>query len=955
MPARSPAYHPSVIDIISYVRAAHRAFHVLNDHTHCTYQRPFLQDFCDHFAARLRFASPQGAATTLWALARLDHRPAPAWLHALERHTLPLLHAAAVAQPTRRGPATPRDTAPGSTAPGAPASCNLQDIAQLLYSFARMGHTLSDDWLTAAATAASHLAQLGPAHHASPGPGRAFPSRGPSVSPASAAAHAHNISLILSALARFRRSPSLAAWYGILEGLYGALPYASPQSLAVLLHAAAQLQLPLPREHAGAMLLATHRHMAAGDFTPGGLAMAVKGLVVLGVEPGSRWMAAVEHEVRQMALEAAAAAEVELEKGEEGEEQQGGVEQLVPVKGCRPEVRELGRLGRLPVRGEGRAAKRRGASAWARHRVGIVGSEVDTRDHGDRGEDEDAEVADAGVAVGLGPRERCALLWAVTTLETCQPAADGTGAYTTALVAGPSANGSSSSSYSGNGSGGGQRVLVPRSVARRERSPARGEGGALVQPLPQAQAQRVVGGQQQVAVPVGQDGPVPVPRWVPRARDLAVDRGEGDGGGLCHGRLLGLLLPPRWQLPLCSGKDLAAVCAALGRLRCRPSGEYLHALLQEVGGRLEEQRQGQWRQGTTPTPGSAGSEPGSGSGAGEPEAGARHEGASTGGNAGGGGERRYLGPSDLAVAAWGLSCIGVWPHASWRAAVAGAAAAQLAAGLLGPREAATVLLAMARWARVPAALQRQREWARQRRQQQQGQQQASHAVVGASGPSGGSRDSVKQRDGREGRQGRGLRVAARRLRLAVLHARLQRLQLRLMRRGGRAEDRNQSRNQVGGPQQKQKHSRLRLGGRSDWRPRMYSAARGESASTRLMRRRTAHLASLALSHSAANANEYTPRALCNLLWALSALGVRALPPAWVQAWMPGRLLRCLQLLPPDHRVVLLHALGRLGLRPGAGWLERAEAVAMEGLRTAGRYMGLQRAVEMMTGGRVEPG
>ncbi|EFJ42679.1 hypothetical protein VOLCADRAFT_97291 [Volvox carteri f. nagariensis] len=834
----------------------------------------WLQELCEHLARRLPYTSPRAVSNTLAALAALGHRPDASWVNAVAEHV------------QLRLPPPAGGAAGGGTGGGSPAASytaegsgcySLQDLSHVCYSLARLGYIPSGGWLDAVSNAAARLALQDPATAAAAVPAAA-----------AAAAHAKHIALLMLALSRHRRRPPAAAWSDLLEGLYPCLPHASPQALAVLLSAAAALQLPLPREHAGGLLLATHRRMAF--FSNRGLAMVFRGFVGLGKDPGAKWLGRLEEVLRQRALAAQ----------QQQEEEQFVAQQQRQHSRLRPGDQQ--QQGRAVVKNADEEEKE---EEWEEGR----GAQEEEEEHQQQQQEEGLR----GFG-GLAPRERVCMLWAAVTLETmeiCPAAGQG----------GDSNNNESGRAYRRLRGGDREPPRAPSSSSplpllhtlSRHRQQQHQQQQHQQQPSSSAAfvASAVSGGGGDGGGDGGYPAPPP-PRWVrkpgPLQRPLRL---EG---------LLTLLLPPpelrqeptaaegrpavqqrrRWRhrrrrdpdghgqrrsgsgggggerqhpwspLSAYTSQDLAVICWALGRLRLNPrGGGLLAALMTEVSYRLTR-------------------DPGAGAAAGgkvsAPEAAAAAEAEEAEAVTAGrksrtahgavrrhGGGRRALAPSDFALACWGLSSVGMWPTASWQAVVAAAALRFAREGRLSPRDFATVLAALARWRRKP---------------------RVRPALL-------------------------------RRLRLGPPPG-----------RRPRAVD-----GKAGSPAAEPPQSTLTLAHTS-----AADSADASAASSR------GGFSSMSTVAAQADGDRrllpqrcYDARSLASLTWALASLGVarRRLPVAW---------------LPPTYRVTLLDSLSRLGLRPGAGWLEQAEQVVLQGgqLTLASSYRGLEAALRRMADGAGGP-
>ncbi|KAG2487212.1 hypothetical protein HYH03_014186 [Edaphochlamys debaryana] len=310
---------------------------------HCP-DAAWLEDLCAHLHRRIAYLEPRALTNALAALAAVRHSPGPDWLAAAGEHMRarlgPSASTAALAQPLPSYPSTAtgaQAAAGGGGGAGGGGRYSLRDLAEALHALSRLGHVPADAAWSAAVTAAvGRLSLLGPPTP----PGRRQPldldldDADQYLDPAAAAAaHAKHVSLAALAASRLGCRPSAAAWHELLDGFHPLLPAADPQSIVLLLAAAATLRLPLPRDHAGALLLATHRRMRA--MSGEGLAVALRAWVAVGVHPGGRWLGRLAEELaaRRQRVAEAAAAEAAAGEGEggggdeEGEEGVEGVEE----------------------------------------------------------------------------------------------------------------------------------------------------------------------------------------------------------------------------------------------------------------------------------------------------------------------------------------------------------------------------------------------------------------------------------------------------------------------------------------------------------------------------------------------------------------------------------------------------------------------------------------------------
>lgn len=781
------------------------------------------QELSEHLVRRLPHVPPRSLANTLAAMEALGHVPPPALLHAVAAHVRSQLHpsiAAASPEHEQQGVGMQRRARSG---PGMP----LRDLSLICHSLAVLGLQADAEWAAAVAGAAAGFAAAGPDLRAAfdgdaddefggpvaPGgpmrlPQQAATAEGEAARTAAAhGAHAHHLALLTAALSRLRHPLPPRVWPVLLQGLLSVLHAAAPESLAALLTAAARLRLPLSREATGALLLATHRRL--GAMSPACMAAVLQSFVKLGVDPGGRWLGAMEEELRQ-------------------------------------------RQWRW-VLGRSRAAAAAAASAAG-------GQDGGSRD-GSEGEEADQPQAAEGAATAWmlpGPRERAVLLWAVVTLETAQPRGTAP-ALATAAGAAMAGRGGARRRAPLLPSGTAARAGSNEDSARPDEEPCALPSWEMKPPAARRQGLQHDGLLELLLLPPSAElmaaaaaeagaatsSPSTSPSFPLRPRDAA----SMAAAQAAEGMLL------QQQLRSLCGADLAVVCWALGRLRLRPRG-LVRALLPELLRRLRSTQPNE----PSPAAGPPASLPAADATEPVPAAAAVARGLGRG----------LLDSRSLATACWGLSSMGLWPPVEWQAAVAEEALRRLAAGQLAPRECATLAAALARWSRQPAS---------RRHQQEEEQASGSSSAADSDGEAGAGGKSEAKAAVRRVRAERRLRAAVRRLSaLALEHtaARLPGLLAPL----------------TPAPSQQQQQEQQP-------QPQCYDA-----------------------------------RSLSWLLWAVAALGcVRELPAWWTAAFLPGGL-RLLAQLAPSHRVTLLDSLSRLGLRPGAAWLERAEQVRGGAVRAA---------------------
>ncbi|GLI62445.1 hypothetical protein VaNZ11_005067 [Volvox africanus] len=852
-------------------------------------ERMWLQELCEHLARRLPYTSPRAVSNSLAALAALGYCPDAAWLEAVKAHIRARLPPLPQLAPATAGPSHPK--AHPSSAEG--GCYSLQDMSHVCYSLARLGHRPSDIWLDCVANAASQLA-LG-----DPGPVTRSIGGG---ADAVAAAHAKHIALLMLALARHHRRPPPAAWAALLEGLYPSLPYASPQALAVLLTAAAGLRLPLRREHAGALLLASHRRMAS--FSIPGLAMAFRGFVELGVDPGPRWLSRLE--------------EVLLQQCQMQVQQK--VEQEIDVATA-------------------------GATAYTGATAAVEEMAKEEEEEEGVGEMSSGSVLEQGMQLPRGPmlspRERVSMLWAAVTLETCILEEPARTSYPQILQRHSPQHHPQAASTAGTADVHGHPPL-PRWV----RKP-----GPLRQPLRLA---RLIG----LLLPSPGEPAVETEERPPLYHSIDYSSFSDDGDGGIAGPLSrsgtrqrgmrplqaseedaaseSIVLHARGrggtgerrsvQLACYSGRDLALLCWALGRLRLRPRG-LIAALLAEVSRRLAATGRSLLnshpgaavaRSGfndsliaslaadasfivSTPKAAAAAMGP-----AGMPwEVAAVAEpnmlkGAADAKAASGFFPQSFT-QSEMAMVYWGLSSVGVWPTAAWRSTAAAAALQVVREGGngLSPRYMATVLAALARWLRRP-----------QRRRKQLADRAPVPSRIRRESPVGDARADIRVGYPAEMRF-RAFATALARFALVDSAAHMPQPQQPEM---------IQHQHQHPHPlHQQQENQPGNAGGTAVLAPPEEQRC-------------------------------YDAHSLAMLMWALANLTVvRRLPDPWIAAFVPVSL-RVLAQLPPSYRVTMLDSLSRLGFRPGAAWLYKAEQVVMHGsgLSLASSYRGLDAALQRMS-------
>ncbi|GIL59146.1 hypothetical protein Vafri_14063, partial [Volvox africanus] len=845
-------------------------------------ERVWLQELCEHLARRLPYTSPRAVSNTLAALAALGYCPDASWLEAVEGHIR-----------SRLPPLPQLAPAAGSHTKAHPSSAesdcySLQDISHVCYSLARLGHRPSDIWLDCVANAASQLALEDP--------GRVTRVSGGS-SDAVAAAHAKHIALLTLALARHHRRPPPAAWDALLEGLYPSLPYASPQALAVLLTAAAGLRLPLRREHAGALLLASHRRMAA--FSIPGLAMAFRGFVELGVDPGPRWLNRLEEVLLQQC-------QMQVQQ----QEQETDIATVGPTAYT-------------------------DATAAVEEMAKEEEEEVD-------GEMSSASVLEQGMQLPRGPmlspRERVSMLWAAVTLETCILEEPARTSYPQILHQHGPQQHPQLASTAGTADAHGYAPL-PRWVRKPGALRQSLRFARLIGLLLPSPDEPAVGMEERLPLhhdypSFGDDGngdiAGPLSRGVARQRGMRPLQANGEDAAAesiaLHARGRSGTGERRWEQLACySGQDLALLCWALGRLRLRPRG-LITALLAEVSRRLgatarpplnghpgaavARARFDGLLLAAAPTPDASGivSTPQAAAAvmgpAGMPwEVAAVVEpnvlkGAANAKAASGFSLQSFT-PSEMAMVYWGLSSIGVWPTAAWRSTAAAAAlrVSREGGNGLSPRYLATVLTALARWLQRP---QRRRK------------ELAERALV----PSRTRRESPVRDARADIRVGYLAEMRFRALTTALAEFALV-----------------DSAAHMPTPQQPEVIQHQHQHTRYQQQEQQPGHASGPAVLTPPEEQRC-----------------YDAHSLAMLMWALANLTVvRRLPDSWVTAFLPVSL-RVLAQLPPSYRVTMLDSLSRLGFRPGAAWLYKAEQVVMHssGLTLASSYHGLDVALQRMS-------
>ncbi|GIL69936.1 hypothetical protein Vretifemale_778, partial [Volvox reticuliferus] len=792
-----------------------------------------------------------------WAVARLGHRPERVWLQELCEHL------------ARRLPYT-----------------SPRAVSNTLAAVAALGYCPDAAWLGAVE---EHVrARIPPLPQLAPGAGSH--TKPHSSRDAERGCYSlQDLSHVCYSLARLGHRPS-DAWLDCVANAASQLALEDPeQALAVLLTAAAALRLPLRREHAGPLLLASHRRMTA--FSIPGLAMVFRGFVELGVDPGPRWLNRLEEVLQQH---------------------------------CQMHVQQR--------------VQRESDIATADATAAVEEKEEDMGS---------GSVSQQGVqqpgAPMLAPRERVSMLWAAVTLETSILEELAKAAYPRTLQRQRPQQQPQPASAAGIADVNGYPPL-PRWVQKPGplRQPLRlAKLIGLLLPLPDEPVmvteERPPLHRDYFTLDVGADGGTAGPlsrgdtrQSVARPLQTSVEDGAAEFI-LLHGRGRSgtgsacVSGETRWvcreRLACYTGRDLALLCWALGRLRLRPRG-LITALLAEVSRRLAATA----RPLPTGHPGAAVACRGANDSllAAAPDADASDTVSAPEAVAAATGpadmpagwevpaaEESYtlkaavdaktvpgvvlqsFSSNEMAMVYWGLSSVGVWPTAAWRATAAAAAlrVAREAGSGLSPRDMATVLAALARWQRRPQ---------QGRKQQAEGGPVSSRSCRRRS-PSRDASEDIRVEYPAEMRF-RALAASLAEFALADSAAHMPHLQ------------------QPEAIQYK----------RQEQQP-------GNTCGTTML--------------TTEGQRCYDAHSLAMLMWALANLMVvRRLPDPWVAAFLPASLCVLAQ-LPPSYRVTMLDSLSRLGLRPGAAWLYKAEQVVMHGsgLALASSYRGLDSALQRMAG------